>query len=232
MTIRSLQHFAFTVPKPDVGRRFYEAFGLEARADGDAVVLRCQGRDQDQVVLVPGAPKRLRHLSFVTHADELVALKGRLEANRVRLLDSPPVRGGEGLWFQDPDGLLLNVRVAEAAPWAASPEWRINSPGHVVRVAARGCPPRDSAVRPRRLGHVLLFTSDLDRQHAFYVDVLGFRLSAFGPLPGRRIFPAHVGRQRSSRARLLREPRARFPPREFRGGQPRRDRRRRQADAG
>ena len=124
MTIRSLQHFAFTVPKPDVGRRFYEAFGLEARADGDAVVLRRQGRDQDQVVLVPGAPKRLRHLSFGTHADELVALKGRLEANRVRLLDSPPVRGGEGLWFQDPDGLLLNVRVAEAAPWAASPEWR------------------------------------------------------------------------------------------------------------
>ncbi|MDP6805873.1 MAG: hypothetical protein QF902_11190 [Rhodospirillales bacterium] len=47
MTIRSLQHFAFAVPEPDVGRRFYEDFGLEARADGDAVVLRCEGRDQD-----------------------------------------------------------------------------------------------------------------------------------------------------------------------------------------
>ncbi|MDP6805872.1 MAG: dioxygenase, partial [Rhodospirillales bacterium] len=71
------------------------------------------------MVLVPGAPKRLRHLSFGARADELAALKGRLEANRVRLLDSPAVCGGEGLWFEDPDGFLLNVRVAEAAPWAS-----------------------------------------------------------------------------------------------------------------
>lgn len=177
MTIRSLQHFAFTVPEPDEGRRFYEDFGLEARADGDAVVLRCRGRDQDQVVLVPGAPKRLRHLSFGARADELTALAARLEANGVRLLDSPAVRGGADLWFQDPDGFLLNVCVAATAPWASAPEWRINSPGHVVRVAARGCPPRATEVRPRRLGHVLLFTSDLERQLAFYVNVLGFRLS-------------------------------------------------------
>ena len=31
MTIRSLQHFALSVPDPDAGRKFYEDFGLETK---------------------------------------------------------------------------------------------------------------------------------------------------------------------------------------------------------
>src|SRR5499427_7323979 len=40
-----------------------------------------------------------------------------------------------------------------------------------------GLSPRDLAVAPRRLGHVLLFTPDIDRQVDFYSRVLGLKLS-------------------------------------------------------
>jgi len=175
--ITSLQHFALAVPDPDVGRRFYEDFGLVAEARGDTAVLRCVGRAQDQVLLLPGAKKRMHHLALGTTADAIEPLKARLEAARVRLLDPPNRVSGEGLWFHDPGGYLVNVRVAASAPYLGSAEWTINRPGHVARIARRGCPPRDIPVRPRRLGHVLLFTDDLRRQADFYTRVLGMKLS-------------------------------------------------------
>ena len=52
----------------------------------------------------------------------------------------------------------------------------LNSPGHTSRIAARGCPDRFEA-RPRRLGHVLLFSGDLERMIDFYTRVLGMKLS-------------------------------------------------------
>ena len=42
--IRSLQHFAMTVPDVEAGRRFYETFGLEGEARGNRLALRCAGR--------------------------------------------------------------------------------------------------------------------------------------------------------------------------------------------
>jgi catechol 2,3-dioxygenase len=56
------------------------------------------------------------------------------------------------------------------------PPLAVNSPGHITRIAVRGAPDRGDA-RPRRLGHVLLFTPDVDRQIAFYTRALGLRLS-------------------------------------------------------
>ena len=57
--MRSLQHYAFEVPDLEVGRRFYTDFGLEGEEVGDTVVMRCAGRDQDQVVMREGPKKRL-----------------------------------------------------------------------------------------------------------------------------------------------------------------------------
>lgn len=47
--IRNLQHLALTVPDVEAGRRFYEAFGLQAEDRGDHLALRCGERDQDQI---------------------------------------------------------------------------------------------------------------------------------------------------------------------------------------
>ena len=94
----------------------------------------------------------------------------------VARIDPPRGAPEGGLWVRDPDGNVVNVRpeAGEAPP--ADPPLTLNSPGHVARVAARGCPEGLEA-HPRRLGHVLLFTGALDRQVDFYTRVLGLKLS-------------------------------------------------------
>lgn len=177
MTIRSLQHFALSVPNPDAGRKFYEDFGLETRKSNGAVVMRCYGRKQDQVILLEGKQKRFHHLCLGTKASEFEATKRSIERAGHRLVDPPREYEAEGLWVHDPDGRLVNVRVAAAAPARGGDLWRLNTPGHIARVGKRGYPPHDMKVRPRRLGHVLFFTPDIDRQIDFYVGALGMKLS-------------------------------------------------------
>src|SRR5439155_19252115 len=53
----------------------------------------------------------------------------------------------------------------------------LNGPGYAPRQAVRGAPERGLKPAPRRLGHVLLFTSDIARQVDLYTRVLGLKLS-------------------------------------------------------
>jgi len=177
MTIRNLQHIALTVPDVTVGRKFYTDFGMDARDEDSRIVLRCYGRDQDQLILVEGKKKQMHYVAFGTGAADLDGLKKRLEQNGTKLVDFPKEAPGDGIWFHDPDGLLVTVRAGEPAPCRTAPEWRINSPGHLNRAGVPGCPKRDIQVRPTRLGHALRFTPQLDRMVDFYTRCLGLKLS-------------------------------------------------------
>lgn len=177
MTIRSLQHIALTVPDPVKGRDFYTDFGLEAREEGGRIVMRCQGRDQDQVILVEGKKKRQHHVSFGTRAEDLEALKQRLVQNRTRLVDAPKETPLDGIWFRDPDSLLVNVCVAVPAKWRSAPEWKINNPGHLNRAGVPGHPKRGAQIMPTRLGHTLRFTPQFEKMVDFYTRVVGLQLS-------------------------------------------------------
>jgi len=73
MSIRNLQHIALAVPDATVGKKFYTDFGMEGRDFDKRIVMRCQGRDQDQVVLVEGRKKHMHHVSFGTRAEDLEA---------------------------------------------------------------------------------------------------------------------------------------------------------------
>jgi catechol 2,3-dioxygenase-like lactoylglutathione lyase family enzyme len=53
----------------------------------------------------------------------------------------------------------------------------LNGPGYTQREAARGYPERGLRVTPRKLGHVLLFTPDMERLMRFYTGTLGMKLS-------------------------------------------------------
>src|SRR5207244_4020085 len=65
------------------------------------------------------------------------------------------------------------VRLRPAPDAPLSP----NGPGHIAREVRRGCRDAGLGARPRRLGHVLLFTGDLERQLDFYTRVLGMKLT-------------------------------------------------------
>jgi catechol 2,3-dioxygenase-like lactoylglutathione lyase family enzyme len=64
-------------------------------------------------------------------------------------------------------------RVAQSGPAAA-----INAPGQVGRANARAdATLREAPVRPRKLGHVVVGTTDLEASQRFFVGAVGFKVS-------------------------------------------------------
>lgn len=179
MPIRNLQHFGMTVPDLEVGRRFYTDFGLTAEEQGNRLVLRCDGREQDQIVLMEGTPKRLHHVCFGATDDDLPELQANIEAAGVTLIDPPKEaeEDGDGLWFRDFDDMLFRIKVADEADWDRSPPAPANSPIDRVRQGGRSALCDETPIKPRRLGHIVVFASDLPRKTAFFEDVLGSRVS-------------------------------------------------------
>ncbi|SCK16536.1 Catechol 2,3-dioxygenase [Variovorax sp. HW608] len=176
--IRTLLHVGMTVPDLEVGRAFYELFGLETRAVASDLVFRCEGRAQDQLRLMEGRRKKLSYVSFGTNEEGMKALPGSLERAGVRVAHSP-FGDIDGLWFQDPHGDWVNVQLAEPAPSLAGPAVEINAPGNYRRIGRRACDLASlrKRARPRRLGHLIKFTPDVNRSVDFYGRVLGMKLS-------------------------------------------------------
>jgi catechol 2,3-dioxygenase-like lactoylglutathione lyase family enzyme len=178
MPVRALLHYALEVPDQTVGETFYRTFGLiGAPGRDDAVHLRPAGVDRDCTLLYGGPRKRLHHLAFGAPGDEFQAVQESLRRAGVREVDPPPGAPEGGLWVRDPDGHAVNVRPEAAPTPSADPPLAVNSPGHVAREIVRGVQDRRPPAAPRKLGHVLLFTPDVDRQIDFYTRVLGLRLS-------------------------------------------------------
>lgn len=176
--VLSLQHFALGVPDLKTGEEFYRAFGLNGTEGNDRLSFRCDGRDHDEVVLIEtGRPRKFHHISFATDSAGLSKIRTRLEQNGVALSDPPYEGAPDGLWFRDPDGNLVNVHVAPADERTREDEPLINRPGIFNRIGQRGCPTRDIPARPRRLGHMILFSPDVPRQAKFYTEMLGMQIS-------------------------------------------------------
>lgn len=176
--IRSLLHVGMTVPELEVGRAFYELFGLQSRVVGNDLVFRCEGRAQDQLRLMQGPKKKLSYTALGTDAAGMQTLLANLDRAGVNLAPSP-FGESEGIWFQDPHGDWLNVQVAESAPSTLQPPAEINAPGHYRRIGERACDINSLNKRaiPRRLGHLIKFTPDVERSVAFYTKVLGMKVS-------------------------------------------------------
>ena len=189
MAVQSLLSYALTVPDLKAGHRFYATFGLLPDEREDALCFRCAGRDQDQVFLVEGKKKRLNHLRFGSDAPGLQVIRRRMQEAGLAEIDAPHNVFGGGLWVKDPDGHPVNIRAEAPQPWRHASPFAINVPGAYAR-RGRGAPSRH-AVRPHRLGHVLLHTPNLDKMIAFYTKTLGMRVTdrvpgiiAFLHLPG------------------------------------------------
>jgi catechol 2,3-dioxygenase-like lactoylglutathione lyase family enzyme len=178
MPVRSLLHYALDVPDQTRGQRYYMDFGLrDATGGSDAVRLRPGAVGRDQVLLYGGSRKRLHHLAFAAPGVEYSIVRRSLAAYGARETDPPSGGPDGGIWVRDPDGHAVNVRDETPPVSAPDPPLQINSPGHAPRKLTRGVPPPDFVPAPRRLGHVLLFTPDMDRQIDFYTRALGLKLS-------------------------------------------------------
>jgi len=178
MAVRSFLHYALEVPDQAVGQRYYEDFGLvDATGSGDAVRLRPSRQEREVVQLHAGPRKRLHHLCYGATGDDWTRTRAALSAYGAPEVDPPRGVSEGGIWTRDPDGNLLNIREETASPAPIDSPPLLNGPGYTPRQALRGAPARGSRATPRRLGHVLLFTPDVDRQLDFYTRALGFKLS-------------------------------------------------------
>ncbi len=179
MSVDSLLCYSLTIPDIEPGRRFYEDFGLAGTARGNRLGLRCGNDAFDTVTLEAGKGRRLHHVTFGVSAADLASLKATLEVRGAALVDPPAGESGAAFAVRDPDDNLVVFREAARRNVLEHRKVVIEEETAKYRRAGgrRGCPPRDMTVKPWRLGHVLLFTPDVDRQIAFYAGMLGMKLS-------------------------------------------------------
>ncbi len=197
--VHSLDHFVFSVPDLDAAARFYDDFGLEVRRSDDRLHLHTAGHSHRWgTVLRGGSEKRLQYLAFGAYAEDFDALQKRLAQLGVKTVDPHPQAETSGIWFRDPEGVLVHVLVAPKV----SPATKVAAQSPAVPRGAGAAPARSKAakVRPRRLSHVLLFTSDVARSRS----ILCRRARAAPVRPFRRRHRVHARRacERPSHARV------------------------------
>jgi catechol 2,3-dioxygenase-like lactoylglutathione lyase family enzyme len=173
--VHSLDQFVLAVPDLATAQRFYRSFGLDVLDSGNGLELNTFGHDHRWGTVVEGGSKRLHHLSFGCYAEDLATLRSQAEAGGAILLDPPPGFESNGFWFQNPDGIPVEVKVAPKV----SPDRKLSGPWTSCPEGVAAAPPRSKAwtVQPRRLSHVLCFTPDIDRAIDFHTATLGLRLS-------------------------------------------------------
>lgn len=173
--VHSMNAFNMAVPDLKIAEDFYRAFGLDVREEGEGLGLYTFGSAQRWASIGEGARKKLNFLSFAAFEEDFEPMKRRIEAEGIRLMDAPRGFDTNGIWFHDHNGVLIEVKVAEKT-----------SPNDKMPFNMASCPPgkmgsvqrsKVTMVRPVRLAHVLIFTTDVPKAIAFYSRVLGLRLS-------------------------------------------------------
>lgn len=172
LAVHSLNHFSLSVPDLAVAEAFYRTAGLSTTTEGDILVLgTANGLTVGQ--LCAGPHKALHHLSFGIFPEDLDDFAARLRNFGVGTERPMMSRFHDALWFRDPDGNLIEVAVApRTTPSEKSPmlvEFQPSGTRTAQNIAR--------SVAPTRLGHVLLFATDVERSITFYERTLGLRLS-------------------------------------------------------
>ena len=171
MALHRLTTITIGVPAVAPVAAYYEAFGLtplgEARfatVDGGA-----------QLRLAPSPRRRLLELGIgAEDADDL----GRIAASLARL-GVAVERAERSLTAVDAGtGVQVRVEIAERIKPAAVPAVEYNGPGRPDRGTLRAdCILRGDRVRPRKLGHVVLGSTDFPASERFFIAGIGFKVS-------------------------------------------------------
>lgn len=177
----SVSRFVFTVPDLEEAKRFYKTFGLDVREHADHIDLYTYGHPHCWgQVFANGKPKQIAYLSLGVYPEDFEAVKAAVLNKGVALVAPHPLGNDEGFWVLDPEGVHVQVLVADKV----TPDERAKTLGARLKpnpIGVRIGPMRSETqqVRPTRMSHVLLFTSDVKRSLDFYCGALGLRLSDY-----------------------------------------------------
>ena len=157
MSVKHLHHVTLAVPDVATQKSFYEDFGLIGKSVGDRVVLRCKGRNQDQVIVIPGKKMKLHDISFGTTKTGLADIEKRIKRSADTTLEyEPKAAPYDGIWLRPEfDGMLYNINISDPVvglggptPEKKSSSVGVNTPGHYTRVNKKGGAPFDTKVCP------------------------------------------------------------------------------------
>ena len=185
-SVRNLRHLAIETVDLGAVRDFATSFGLEVTERGNEIVLRCEGRDQDQILVREGRHRQFHHIEFSVLPGELDEMAQRIEKAGVKLMDAPADSDESGLWVQDPDGNAIHIVDEQPAETRPYPYWPLNQAGRMERVDYAMWEHLPTKASPRRLMHCLSFVSDQTRAEQFYFEALGLRLT--DRIPGKATF--------------------------------------------
>jgi catechol 2,3-dioxygenase-like lactoylglutathione lyase family enzyme len=171
MGLHRLASVAIGVPNLDETAAYYTDFGLTPLG-GDRFATTDGG---EQLRLEQTATRRL--LSLTVGADDQDDL-GRVAAGLTGL-GLPYERRGDEVRTQEPaTGVEVVVAVTPRITQQTVAPTPYNGPGRLERVGSRA--PgilRAQPVRPRKLGHVVLGSTDVATTERFFLDGIGFKLS-------------------------------------------------------
>jgi catechol 2,3-dioxygenase-like lactoylglutathione lyase family enzyme len=171
MPLHRLTSITIGVPDVVAARAFYRDFGLEEREPGRFAT----AAGGEQLRLVPAPRRNLLELGIgVDDPEDLGRIAARLER-----LDVAVTREARALQATEPvTGIRVVVEIAERVVQAAEPALAMNGPGRTERRDARSPVVTGStSARPRKLGHVVVGSTDAALSRHFFVDGVGFRVS-------------------------------------------------------
>jgi catechol 2,3-dioxygenase-like lactoylglutathione lyase family enzyme len=170
LAVHSVNHFLMDVPDLSEAANYFGLFGLDVRQEGGELGLYCFGSEHRWGIIRQGAPKKLAGLCFGCFEDDLPRFQQHLESAGIAFKSE-----GQSLHLADPLGLPLEIRVAPRSSNAAVAAFDEPGGGTGKRAAAlrSDCP----ETQPGRMGHLAMFTGDLDDAIDFYQQALGLKLT-------------------------------------------------------
>lgn len=171
MPLHRVNQVVIGVPDVEKTSEFYRDFNLTETGPG--VFATADGGEQLQLKHSP--VRRLLELAIgADNPDDVDRV-----ASQVAALDVPVQRTEDGMAATDPGtGVRVRVEVAPRIQQDTVPATPYNGPGRTDRL---GRAPKIQAeapkATPRKLGHVVIGSTDLEPSQKFFMDGIGFKLS-------------------------------------------------------
>ncbi len=171
MALHRLQSITLGVPDIAATAAFYEDFGLVQTRPG--AFATTDGGEQLHLVHAPS--RRLLRATFA--ADDFDDL-ARIHRNLTNEQFGGSLSGSTLDVVEPITGVNVRLEVLPRLNQTHTPAPLVNGPGRIDRVNARAAGVLvEERVRPRRLGHFVLGTTNFEVTRRFFVEGLGFKVS-------------------------------------------------------
>ena len=172
MSLHGLSSVTIGVPNIEETAAYYEEFGLENRGDG-----RFATRDGgEQLRLLRTPYRRLVEIGVgADDHDDLARVAVQLERLGIpREIEAAVLRAVEPV-----SGITVRLEVTPRIFQEVVAATPYNGPGRIDRYGRAPGVVRTDPVRPKKLGHAVIGTTDLQATMRFFTDGIGFKISDY-----------------------------------------------------